>query len=162
MMSDLWWFYCGPHHNPNSNMSTAGHVSSSGCSVNGPSINNDNKTIFKAQNVSLETILSTYTCMHACVCAHTHKHTQRHPHTEAFWLYKAKYTQLKMGSKCPGDLEWIKTHIHVCVYIIISIWRAWGVCLDWSVLTQLVPFFKFYIASVHFCFIFFFDLVLIN
>lgn len=35
--------------------------------------------------LSLETILSPY----------THKH--RHLHTQAFWLYRAKYTQLKMG-----------------------------------------------------------------
>ena len=30
---------------------------------------------------------------------HTHAHTQRYSHTQAFWLYKAKFTQLKMGSK---------------------------------------------------------------
>ena len=41
---------------------------------------------------------------------HAHTHTHRHPHTQAFGLYKAKYTQLKTGSKRPGDLEWIKTH----------------------------------------------------
>ena len=121
MMLDLW-FYCGPNHNPNSTLSTAGHVSSSGCSVNGPSINNDNKSIFKAQNVSLETILSTYTYTHTCnstcrhVCAHTH--IQRHPHTQAFWLYKAKYIHsLKWAAnKCPGDLEWIKMHRYMCVH----------------------------------------------
>ena len=27
--------------------------------------------------------------------AHTHTLTHRYPHTQAFWLYKAKYTQLK-------------------------------------------------------------------
>ena len=39
-----------------------------------------------------------------------HTHTHRHPRTQAFCLYKAKYTQFKTGSKRPGDLEWIKTH----------------------------------------------------
>ena len=63
--------------------------------------------------MSLETILSAYTHTHthtyACMYAlmHTHTHTQAPAHTS---IYKAKYTQLKMGSKRPGYLEWIKSH----------------------------------------------------
>ena len=36
-------------------------------------------------------------------------HTQRHPHIQTYWQYKAKYTQLKTGSKHLGNLQWIKT-----------------------------------------------------
>ena len=60
------------------------------------------KVFLKCKILSLDTILSAHT--------HTQTHTQRHPHTPAFWLYKVNYTQLKTGSKCPGDLEWIKMH----------------------------------------------------
>ena len=41
------------------------------------------KVFLKRKILSLETILSM----------RTHTRTQRHPHTQAFWLYKAKYTQ---------------------------------------------------------------------
>ena len=60
--------------------------------------------------VSVETVLSMHvcTCTRACTHArtharthahtHTHTHIQRHPHIQAFWLYKAYFTQLRTGS----------------------------------------------------------------
>ena len=51
------------------------------------------KVFLKRKILSPETILSTRA--HTC--------------TQEFWLYKAKYMQLKLGSKRPGDLEWIDT-----------------------------------------------------
>ena len=69
------------------------------------------QVFLKCKMLSLETVLSACACTHAHTHTHTHTHThaQRHPHTQAFWLYKAKFTQLKTGSKHVGDLEWIKT-----------------------------------------------------
>ena len=65
------------------------------------------KVFLKRKILSLETILSAYvyTRAHTHARAHTHTYIQRHPHTQTFWLYKTKYTQLKMGSKHPGYLE---------------------------------------------------------
>ena len=62
-------------------------------------------SIFKAQNL----VPRDYS-KHLHTHTHTHTHTQRHLHTQAFWLYKAKYTQLKMGSKRLGDFKRIKIH----------------------------------------------------
>ena len=66
----------------------------------------NNNVFLKCKTLSLETILSAYTQAPPPPSIHTHTEA----HTQAFWLYKAKYTQLKTGSKYPGDLEWIKTH----------------------------------------------------
>ena len=59
------------------------------------------KVFLKREILSLETILSarTHTRTHARTHTHTHKHSD---HT------KLKQTQLKTGSKRPGDLEWMK------------------------------------------------------
>ena len=51
------------------------------------SFNNNNQSIRKAQNL----VHKDYSqCIHA--------QTQRHPHTWTFWLYKPKFTHLKMDS----------------------------------------------------------------
>ena len=60
------------------------------------------KIFLKRKILSLQTILT--------LSARAHTHTHRGTCTQAFRLYKAKYTQLKTGSKYPGDWEWIKTH----------------------------------------------------
>ena len=58
--------------------------------------------------MSIETILSIHTCTHTH--ARTHAHTHRGTHTRKYSDHtKLKYPQLKMGSKCLGDLEWMKT-----------------------------------------------------
>ena len=63
------------------------------------------RTRKEAEHTHTHTHTHTHARTHAIT--HTHTHTQRHPHTQAFCLYKAKYTQLKTGSKRPGDLEWM-------------------------------------------------------
>ena len=48
--------------------------------------------------------------VHARTHTHTHKHTHRGTHTHKHSDHtKLKQTHLKMGSKHPGDLEWMKT-----------------------------------------------------
>ena len=42
-----------------------------------------------------------------CARAHTHRGTRTHKHCD---YTKLNIHSLKTGSKCPGDLEWIKTH----------------------------------------------------
>ena len=58
---------------------------------------------YKARN---QNTVKTNFCEHTRIrmCTNTHAHTQ------ALCLYKAKYAQLKTGSKSLGDLEWIKMH----------------------------------------------------
>ena len=65
-----------------------------------------NKVFLQHKILSLETILSAS----APPPPPPHTHTHMHPHTQSLWLYKSKYTQLKTGSKRPGDLEWIQMH----------------------------------------------------
>ena len=52
------------------------------------------KVFLKRKILSLETILSAYTC--------THTHRQRHPHTQAFSPYKAKIDTAQSGQQTPG------------------------------------------------------------